>query len=177
MASFATQRRARATASDGSLLLEKDAALAGKIASWYLLTVNCRVKFGPRALNFEPLNCAKKASKSPAKAAYQTPPKMTSVATTCAKRQPIPKFAQEVYRHLFNPVPVEEEEMSRPRVAYFYDSEIGNYHYGQGHPMKVRPFPSRRALAVRLRALGRPRCAVPGGSLPGREAFFGGCWC
>lgn len=21
--------------------------------------------------------------------------------------------------------------MSRPRVAYFYDSEIGNYHYGQ----------------------------------------------
>jgi hypothetical protein len=23
------------------------------------------------------------------------------------------------------------------RVAYFYDSEIGNYHYGQGHPMKV----------------------------------------
>jgi len=24
------------------------------------------------------------------------------------------------------------------RVAYFYDSEIGNYHYGQGHPMKVR---------------------------------------
>ena len=27
--------------------------------------------------------------------------------------------------------------MARPRVAYFYDSEIGNYHYGQGHPMKV----------------------------------------
>jgi hypothetical protein len=24
------------------------------------------------------------------------------------------------------------------RVAYFYDAEIGNYHYGQGHPMKVR---------------------------------------
>eukprot|EP01041_Mallomonas_annulata_P009854 gene9854-20494_t len=22
------------------------------------------------------------------------------------------------------------------RVAYFYDQEIGNYHYGQGHPMK-----------------------------------------
>ena len=22
------------------------------------------------------------------------------------------------------------------RVAYFYDPEIGNYHYGQGHPMK-----------------------------------------
>ncbi|CAN0014659.1 unnamed protein product, partial [Phaeothamnion confervicola] len=25
---------------------------------------------------------------------------------------------------------------SKRRVAYFYDSEIGNYHYGQGHPMK-----------------------------------------
>lgn len=22
------------------------------------------------------------------------------------------------------------------KVAYFYDSDIGNYHYGQGHPMK-----------------------------------------
>ena len=22
------------------------------------------------------------------------------------------------------------------KVAYFYDAEIGNYHYGQGHPMK-----------------------------------------
>ena len=22
------------------------------------------------------------------------------------------------------------------RVSYFYDPEIGNYHYGQGHPMK-----------------------------------------
>ncbi|CAI5730242.1 unnamed protein product [Hyaloperonospora brassicae] len=25
---------------------------------------------------------------------------------------------------------------SKRRVAYFYDSEIGNYHYGQNHPMK-----------------------------------------
>eukprot|EP00127_Corallochytrium_limacisporum_P004273 Clim_evm218s157 gene=Clim_evmTU218s157 len=24
----------------------------------------------------------------------------------------------------------------RPKVAYFYDSEVGNYYYGQGHPMK-----------------------------------------
>jgi histone deacetylase 1/2 len=22
------------------------------------------------------------------------------------------------------------------KVSYFYDAEIGNYHYGQGHPMK-----------------------------------------
>jgi len=26
--------------------------------------------------------------------------------------------------------------MSKKKVSYFYDSEIGNYHYGQGHPMK-----------------------------------------
>jgi hypothetical protein len=26
---------------------------------------------------------------------------------------------------------------TKKRVAYFYDAEIGNYHYGQGHPMKV----------------------------------------
>ena len=26
----------------------------------------------------------------------------------------------------------------KKRVAYFYDAEVGNYHYGQGHPMKVR---------------------------------------
>ena len=26
--------------------------------------------------------------------------------------------------------------MSTRKVSYFYDSEIGNFHYGQGHPMK-----------------------------------------
>ena len=25
---------------------------------------------------------------------------------------------------------------NKRRVAYFYDAEVGNYHYGQGHPMK-----------------------------------------
>lgn len=24
----------------------------------------------------------------------------------------------------------------KQRVSYFYDSDIGNYYYGQGHPMK-----------------------------------------
>ena len=28
------------------------------------------------------------------------------------------------------------ESEAKRRVAYFYDSEIGNFHYGQGHPMK-----------------------------------------
>jgi histone deacetylase 1/2 len=26
--------------------------------------------------------------------------------------------------------------MSKKKVAYFYDAEVGNYYYGQGHPMK-----------------------------------------
>ena len=26
--------------------------------------------------------------------------------------------------------------MASRRVAYFYDPEVGNYHYGPGHPMK-----------------------------------------
>lgn len=26
--------------------------------------------------------------------------------------------------------------MTKKRVAYFYDPEVGNYHYGPGHPMK-----------------------------------------
>lgn len=25
---------------------------------------------------------------------------------------------------------------SKRRVTYFYDADIGNYYYGQGHPMK-----------------------------------------
>ncbi|KAL3787037.1 hypothetical protein ACHAWO_003670 [Cyclotella atomus] len=28
------------------------------------------------------------------------------------------------------------ESDSKRRVSYFYDAEVGNYHYGQGHPMK-----------------------------------------
>jgi len=27
---------------------------------------------------------------------------------------------------------------TKKRISYFYDAEVGNYHYGQGHPMKVR---------------------------------------
>lgn len=37
------------------------------------------------------------------------------------------------------------------QVAYFYDSEVGNYYYGQGHPMKVvpvAPVPRDRFLAT-----------------------------
>ena len=30
---------------------------------------------------------------------------------------------------------------AKRRVSYFYDTEIGNYHYGMGHPMKVSCYP------------------------------------
>ena len=36
--------------------------------------------------------------------------------------------------------------MSKSRVTYFYDPEVGNYHYGPGHPMK----PHRLALTHNL---------------------------
>ncbi|EDQ91012.1 uncharacterized protein MONBRDRAFT_15424 [Monosiga brevicollis MX1] len=36
--------------------------------------------------------------------------------------------------------------MSRPRVAYFFDADVGNFHYGPGHPMK----PHRLALTHSL---------------------------
>lgn len=26
--------------------------------------------------------------------------------------------------------------MSKPRISYFYDADVGNFYYGQGHPMK-----------------------------------------
>jgi histone deacetylase 1/2 len=31
---------------------------------------------------------------------------------------------------------VKEFDMSNRRVSYFYDADIGNFHYGPGHPMK-----------------------------------------
>mgnify|MGYP001098924839 FL=1 len=36
--------------------------------------------------------------------------------------------------------------MSKVRVAYFHDREIGGYYYGEGHPMK----PHRLALTHNL---------------------------
>lgn len=35
---------------------------------------------------------------------------------------------------------------SKSRVSYFFDETIGNYHYGEGHPMK----PHRLALTHEL---------------------------
>lgn len=32
--------------------------------------------------------------------------------------------------------PISRESNRPARVCYFFDSDIGNYHYGPGHPMK-----------------------------------------
>ena len=39
-------------------------------------------------------------------------------------------------------VVVSGRKMSKKRVSYFYDPEVGNFHYGANHPMK----PHRLAL-------------------------------
>jgi histone deacetylase 1/2 len=36
----------------------------------------------------------------------------------------------------------------RRRVAYFYDGDVGNYHYGQGHPMKPHRIRMAHNLAM-----------------------------
>lgn len=52
------------------------------------------------------------------------------------------------------------------RVSYFYDSEIGNYHYGQGHPMKPHRVRMTHNLIVsyglhRRMEIFRPRLISP----------------
>lgn len=52
------------------------------------------------------------------------------------------------------------------RVSYFYDAEIGNYHYGQGHPMKPHRIRMTHNLVVnyglyRRMEVFRPRLVSP----------------
>lgn len=52
------------------------------------------------------------------------------------------------------------------RVSYFYDAEIGNYHYGQGHPMKPHRVRMTHNLVVnyglyRRMEVFRPRLVSP----------------
>ncbi|KAE8781952.1 putative histone deacetylase 19 [Hordeum vulgare] len=35
-----------------------------------------------------------------------------------------------------NSLPTTGADGSKRRVCYFYDAEVANYYYGQGHPMK-----------------------------------------
>ncbi|GAX10800.1 hypothetical protein FisN_1Hh341 [Fistulifera solaris] len=52
------------------------------------------------------------------------------------------------------------------RVSYFYDAEVGNYHYGQGHPMKPHRVRMTHNLVVnyglyRKMEVFRPRLVSP----------------
>mmetsp|Transcript_29480 Transcript_29480/g.43077 ORF Transcript_29480/g.43077 Transcript_29480/m.43077 type:complete len:174 (+) Transcript_29480:50-571(+) len=55
---------------------------------------------------------------------------------------------------------------SKRRVSYFYDAEVGNYHYGQGHPMKPHRVRMTHNLVVnyglyRRMEVFRPRLVSP----------------
>jgi len=57
-------------------------------------------------------------------------------------------------------------DSSRRRVSYFYDAEVGNYHYGQGHPMKPHRVRMTHNLVVnyglyRSMEVFRPRLISP----------------
>jgi histone deacetylase 1/2 len=45
-----------------------------------------------------------------------------------------------------DPFPAKPTSSNKPKVAYFYDSDVGNYAYVAGHPMK----PHRIRLAHSL---------------------------
>mmetsp|Transcript_26185 Transcript_26185/g.57347 ORF Transcript_26185/g.57347 Transcript_26185/m.57347 type:complete len:150 (-) Transcript_26185:1711-2160(-) len=52
------------------------------------------------------------------------------------------------------------------RVAYFYDCDVGNYHYGQGHPMKPHRIRMTHNLVInyglyRNLEIFRPRLISP----------------
>lgn len=68
--------------------------------------------------------------------------------------------AAETHAPSFARVFLSPTRMHKPRVSYFYDSEIGNHHYGQGHPMKVRMACAPRARRAR-RAPPRLRASAP----------------
>lgn len=42
---------------------------------------------------------------------------------------------------------------SKKRVCYFFDSDIGNYHYGNGHPMKPHRIKMTHSLVMKYARL------------------------
>ncbi|KAF8821358.1 histone deacetylase HDAC2 [Cardiosporidium cionae] len=51
--------------------------------------------------------------------------------------------------------------MGKPRVAYFYHEEIGNYHYGMGHPMKPHRVRMTHDLVASYGLLDKMEMLVP----------------
>ena len=50
------------------------------------------------------------------------------------------------------------------RVSYFYDGETGNFHYGQGHPMKPHRIRVAHHLIVAYEYVARPPARARWGS-------------
>lgn len=46
---------------------------------------------------------------------------------------------------VMNPIPGGQKK----RVCYFFDSDIGNYHYGNGHPMKPHRIKMTHSLVMK----------------------------
>ncbi|XP_006647070.1 histone deacetylase 3-like isoform X2 [Oryza brachyantha] len=52
-------------------------------------------------------------------------------------------------------------DAQKRRVCYFYDTEVGNYYYGQGHPMKPHRVRMTHALLAHYGLLGRMQVLRP----------------
>ncbi|KAM0923186.1 hypothetical protein ACQ4PT_005739 [Festuca glaucescens] len=60
-----------------------------------------------------------------------------------------------------NSLPTTGTDGSKRRVCYFYDSEVGNYYYGQGHPMKPHRIRMTHALLAHYGLLDEMQVLKP----------------
>ena len=60
-----------------------------------------------------------------------------------------------------NSLPTTGADGSKRRVCYFYDAEVGNYYYGQGHPMKPHRIRMTHSLLARYGLLNQMQVYRP----------------
>ncbi|TVU08005.1 hypothetical protein EJB05_41387 [Eragrostis curvula] len=60
-----------------------------------------------------------------------------------------------------NSLPTTGADGSKRRVCYFYDAEVGNYYYGQGHPMKPHRIRMTHALLAHYGLLDQMQVLRP----------------
>ncbi|KAM3212268.1 hypothetical protein ACQJBY_065379 [Aegilops geniculata] len=60
-----------------------------------------------------------------------------------------------------NSLPTTGADGSKRRVCYFYDAEVGNYYYGQGHPMKPHRIRMTHALLAHYGLLDEMQVLKP----------------
>ena len=70
--------------------------------------------------------------------------------TSCFIRPVLPSALHTTSREDHDPYPslTANLQLSKRRVTYFYDSEVGNYHYCQGHMMKPHRVRMTHSLIV-----------------------------